>query len=110
VADENGSYLEGVTIIASCTQCIGVKIGDFNYQGQGIYKADINSSAWLSNGLIEAIVSNEFGSASLTPKRLVVKFKSTGGCTLVSGQPTDISLFLFLFLFTLLNFVRRRNY
>ena len=110
VADENGSYLEGVTIVASCKQCIGVKIGDFNYQGQGIYKADINSSAWLSNGLIEAIVSNEFGSASLTPKRLVVKFKSTGGCTVVSGQPTDISLFLFLFIFTLLNFVRRRNY
>lgn len=110
VADENGSFLEGVTIIASCKQCIGVKIGDFNYQGQGIYKAEINSSAWLSNGLIEAIVSNEFGSASLTPKRLVVKFKSTGGCSVVSGQPNDISLFLFLFIFTLLNFVRRRYY
>ena len=110
VADENGSYLEGVTIIASCKQCIGVKIGDFNYQGQGIYKADINSSGWLSNGLIEAIVTNEFGSASLPPKRLVVKFKSTGGCTVVSGQPTDISLFLFLFIFTLLNFVRHRHY
>lgn len=110
VADKNGSYLEGITIIASCKQCVGVKIGDFNYQGQGIYKAEINSSAWLSNGLIEAVVSNEFGSASLTPKRLVVKFKSTGGCSVVSGQPNDISLFLFLFIFTLLNFVRRRNY
>jgi hypothetical protein len=110
VADEEGSYLEGVNIVASCYQCIGVEIGEFSYQGQGRYTADITSSAWLSNGWVKVVASNEFGSVSPAPKRLVVKLKRTGGCSIVSGEPSDISLFLFLFLFTLYNYLKRRHY
>lgn len=110
VADKEGSYLEGVNIVASCYQCIGIVIGDFSYQGSGVYIAEITSSVWLSNGWIEAVVSNEFGSASLAPKKLLVKFKRAGGCNIISGQSDDISLFLLLFLFTLFNYIKRRYY
>lgn len=85
-------------------------IGDFSYQGSGVYIAEITSSVWLSNGWIEAVVSNEFGSASLAPKKLLVKFKRAGGCNIISGQSDDISLFLVLFLFTLFNYIKRRYY
>lgn len=110
VADEEGSYLEGVNIIASCYQCIGVEIDEFIYQGQGRYTADITSTAWLSNGWVEVVVSNQFGSVTPAPKRLVVKLKRTGGCSIVSGERSDISLFLFLFLFTLYNYLKRRHH
>ena len=110
VADEDGSYLEGVDIVARCRLCIGVMISDFSYQGQGVYTAEITSSAWLSNGWVDAVVSNEFGSVSLMPKRLVVKLKRSGGCTIVGGKAGDISLFLFLFILTLFNYIKRRYY
>lgn len=110
VADEEGSYLEGVNIIASYYQCIGVEIDKFIYQGQGRYTSDITSTAWLSNGWVEVVVSNQFGSVTPAPKRLVVKLKRTGGCSIVSGERSDISLFLFLFLFTLYNYLKRRHH
>ena len=108
VADENGSFLEGVDIVASCNHCVGVNVGEFIYQGQGVYTAEIISSSWLSNGWVEVVVSNEYGSVSLDPKKLLVKLKRTGGCTIVSGQPADISLLL-LFIFTLFNYIKRRH-
>lgn len=106
--DTEGTPLEGVDIVANCNQCLGVVIGEFSHKGQGVYSAEVTSSAWLSNGWIEIVVSNEFGSAALEPKQFLVKLKKTGGCSIVSDQPANISLFVLLFLFTLFDYFRRR--
>ena len=61
VADEDGIFLEGIEITANCNHCLGVKVGEFSYEGHGVYTAEIISSSWLSNGWVEVVVSNEYG-------------------------------------------------
>ena len=106
--DIDGTLLEGVKIVAICDQCLGVTISSFTEQGQGIYTADVTSSAWLSNGSIVAVLSNDFGRATIESKRLLVKYKRRGGCTIVRGQRADISLFVILLLITLFNYRKSR--
>ena len=106
--DIDGTLLEGVKIVAICDQCLGVTISSFTEQGQGLYTADVTSSAWLSNGSIVAVLSNDFGRATIESKRLLVKYKRRGGCTIVRGQRADISLFVILLLITLFNYRKSR--
>ncbi|MGB2115691.1 MAG: invasin domain 3-containing protein [Porticoccaceae bacterium] len=108
VFDENNAPLEGVNIVATCDQCKGVTIGEFSYQQQGVYTAYITSGNSLSNAPIKAVITNVSGSITLESKRLAVSSKRRGGCTIVEGQPTDISLIMILFLITLFNYCKCR--
>jgi hypothetical protein len=56
---------------------------------------------------MEAVLSNEFGSAELTPQKLNIIYRPSGGCTVVVNGRSDISLFLMLILLTLYH--RRKN-
>ncbi|MDG1694459.1 MAG: tandem-95 repeat protein [Porticoccaceae bacterium] len=106
---EDGSPIKGVNVTATCNYCRGVTIGPISEQGQGIYTAIVSTTKWYSNSSIEVEISNEFGTAKLGPVGLLVKLKKRGGCSIVQGQPADITLFVFLVLLTLFNYRQRRN-
>ena len=70
-------------------------------------EALITSGRQINFGFIEAELTNEFGSAKLTPQKLNVVYRPSGGCTVVANGRSDISLFLMLILLTLYH--RRKN-
>ena len=73
-----------------------------------MYSAIIRLCNSLSNAPIKAVITNVSGSITLESKRLAVTSKRRGGCTIVDGQPTDISLIMILFLITLFNYCKCR--
>ena len=106
--NDDGSLMEKANVTVTCKYCRGITIGPMTEQGQGIYTAVVTSGIWYSNSSIEAVISNEFGSATLEPVSFLVKLKKRGGCSIVQGQPADISLFIILFIMTLVNYRKRR--
>jgi hypothetical protein len=103
----DGKRLENVNISAKCIFCLGVGISQFTQTKPGVYEALITSGRQINFGFIEAELTNEFGSAKLTPQKLNVGYRPSGGCTVVVNGRSDISLFLMLILLTLYH--RRKN-
>ena len=85
----------------------GLIVIEIKRQGVGVYEALITSGRQINFGFIEAELTNEFGSAKLTPQKLNVGYRPSGGCTVVVNGRSDISLFLMLILLTLYH--RRKN-
>ena len=103
----DGALLDNVKIKASCIFCLGVSIGEFTMQNKGIYKATIKSGRQVSVGEIYTEITNDHGNAILGPLGLTIKFKSAGGCTLATGNSSDISLFLMAFILTIYRYRKK---
>jgi len=103
---EDGLFLEDVTVVAGCRKCSDVTFSHFVEQGQGVYRANITFGNSFSHGLIEAVISNDSGSATVGPIRVVALESSGGGCT-IAGDRFDISLFVMIIMMTLLRYRRK---
>jgi hypothetical protein len=101
------TLLDNMNVTAECKQCSGVTIDKFIDRGEDVYTANLTYSSAYSNGLVEAVISNKLGSATVGPIRLIVMVPSGGGCTIGSGQGSDISLLLILILLTLFHYRRK---
>jgi VCBS repeat-containing protein len=99
--NNKGELLDDVTLDVKCIFCLGVEIGQFTQTKPGVYEASITSGRQISFGFIEAELTNEFGSTKLTPQKLNVIYRPSGGCTVAANGRSDISLFLMLILLTL---------
>ena len=103
----NNVVLDNMNVTAQCKQCQGVTIGNFTAQGEGVYTANLTYSSSYSNGLVEAVISNRLGSTKVGPVRVIVMVPGGGGCTIASGERTDISLFVMIVLLTLFHYRRK---
>jgi hypothetical protein len=112
VYDDKGDLLDKMLVSAS-SAIPGVVIGDFAYQGDGVYTAELTAGNIAGSGPVSAVIDNGKVSVVVESSRLVVKAPtvatsgSGGGCAVGDGQSADSSLILLL-LAGLLLIARRR--
>jgi hypothetical protein len=112
VYDDKGDLLDKMLVSAS-SAIPGVVIGDFAYQGDGVYTAELTAGNIAGSGPVSAVIDNGKVSVVVESSRLVVKAPtvatsgSGGGCAVGDGQSADWSLILLL-LAGLLLIARRR--
>ena len=112
VYDDKGDLLDKMLVSAS-SAIPGVVIGDFAYQGDGVYTAELTAGNIAGSGPVSVVIDNGKVSVVIESNRLVVKAPtvatsgSGGGCSVGDGQSADSSLILLL-LAGLLLFARRR--
>ena len=112
VYDDKGDLLDKMLVSAS-SAIPGVVIGDFAYQGDGVYTAELTAGNIAGSGPVSVVIDNGKVSVVVESSRLVVKAPtvatsgSGGGCAVGDGQSADSSLILLL-LAGLLLIARRR--
>ena len=108
--NNDGKYLDVVDISVKCIFCLGVEIGQFAQTKPGVHIASITSGRQVSFGYVEVELTNKFGSAELTPQKLNVINRPSGGCTVATNGRFDISVWLMLMVLTLYHFRKKPRY